>query len=500
MSAAPGGPGAAGLGTGVAADEVFSVEQHGMNHIPLEDRHGGPRELFGLWAGANLIFTYVIYGAIAVSFGVSFWEAVAALVLGNALFLLVGLGGISGPRAGSPTFVVSRAAFGPLGNLPAVFLGWLTIIGFGVVNAVVGTLALTALLGEVGIGGGDATKAVCLAVILLATFSAAVWGHATVAVMERWLAYALGVGVVLLLVFVLPDARLDFRGELGADTSFGAFLLAFFIFASGPFSYLNVPADYTRYMRPETPKRPIALWAAFGGMIPAIAMGLIGIAAATATDMTDPVAGLVTLTPGWFTVPFLAIVVGGSITNNILGLYSSGLVLQILGVPLQRSRTVIIDGILITIGAIYATFVSDFTTSLTNFLSLMVIWIAPWGAIYLVDILLRRNRFEAAELHRTDGGRYHYRGGLNPRALIALGVGIVAGGAFSNSIEFQGPLIDTIGGGDLSVVVGFVVGGAIYFVLMRSRIRRDGAEVEAGTAAAGVDERAVVGAGARGSA
>ena len=471
MSTPPADRGTSGLSTGVEADEVFSVEQHGMNPIPLADRHGHPRELLWLWTGANLIFTYIIYGALAVSFGVSFWGAVVALVLGNLLFLLVGLGGISGPRAGSPTLVVSRAAFGPLGNLPAAFLGWLTIVGFGVVNAVVGTLALTALAEEAGIAGGDTTRAVCLAVILVATFSVAVWGHATVAVLERWLAYALGVGAVLLLVLVLPDADLGARPELATDTSAGAWLLALFIFASGPFSYLNVPADYSRYLPPRTPSRPVALWAALGGMVPAIAMGLIGIAAATATDMTDPVAGLVSLTPGWFTIPFLAIVVGGSITNNILGLYSSGLVLQIMGVPLPRARTVIIDAILIAIGAVYATFVSDFTTSLTNFLSLMVIWIAPWGAIYLVDILLRRNTYDVRALHDVRGGAYRYAGGVNPRALVALLAGIVSGGAVANSAEWRGPLVDAIGGGDLSVFVGFLVGGGVYWALARRHVR-----------------------------
>lgn len=465
--------------TGVPTDEVFSVEQHGMDFIPLQDRHGQPRELFGLWAGSNLIFTYIIFGALAVGFGVSFWAAVAALVAGNVLFLLVGLGGVSGPRAGSPTFVISRATFGPLGNLPPVFLGWVTILGFGVVNAVVGTLALVALAGELGIAAGDGSQAVCLALVLLVTFAAAIWGHATVTALERWLAYALGAGAILLLIFVLPDADPGFRGELAAEDTFGALLLAFFVFASGPLSYVAVPADYTRYMAPDTPKRPIALWTTFGAMIPALAMGLIGIAAATATDMTDPVAGLIELTPSWFVVPFLAIVVAGSITNNILGLYSSGLVLQVLGVPLPRARTVIIDAVVIAIGAIYALFVSDFTTTLTNFLSLMVLWSAPWVAIYLVDIWLRRNRYDVAALHRTDGGRYHYRRGFNLRALVPLVAGIVAGGAFVNSAEFQGPLIDQISGGDLSVVVGFCVGGGLYYVLSRAHVRESTPEAVA---------------------
>jgi hypothetical protein len=33
----------------------------------------------------------------------------------------------------------------------------------------------------------------------------------------------------------------------------------------------------------------------------------------------------------------------------------------------------------------------------------MVIWIAPWTAIYLADMLLRRNHYDPEALHRRDG-------------------------------------------------------------------------------------------------
>src|SRR5437763_12573571 len=60
-------------------DEVFQVEEHGIDPIPESERHGGARDLFWLWFGSNLTFTYVINGALAVSFGLSFWQAVLAV-------------------------------------------------------------------------------------------------------------------------------------------------------------------------------------------------------------------------------------------------------------------------------------------------------------------------------------------------------------------------------------------------------------------------------------
>lgn len=61
------------LRTGVATDETFHIETHGIDYIPLADRHGRARELFWVWMGSNIIFTYIIIGAALASYGVSFW-------------------------------------------------------------------------------------------------------------------------------------------------------------------------------------------------------------------------------------------------------------------------------------------------------------------------------------------------------------------------------------------------------------------------------------------
>ena len=49
-----------------AAATAFAVEQHGIDHINESECRGRPFDLFWIWFGANLIFTYVIDGAIIV--------------------------------------------------------------------------------------------------------------------------------------------------------------------------------------------------------------------------------------------------------------------------------------------------------------------------------------------------------------------------------------------------------------------------------------------------
>jgi len=71
---------------GTYGDAVATVEPGGAEYIPLSERHGVPRTLFGTWTSPNLEFATVFVGVIAVSFfGQSFWAAVLAIVVGTGL-------------------------------------------------------------------------------------------------------------------------------------------------------------------------------------------------------------------------------------------------------------------------------------------------------------------------------------------------------------------------------------------------------------------------------
>ncbi|MFJ8949307.1 purine-cytosine permease family protein [Streptomyces sp. NPDC102381] len=449
-----------------ARDEVFQVEEHGIDPIPESERHGGARDLFWLWFGSNLTFTYVINGALAVSFGLSFWEAVLAVVLGGLTFFAISAAGMSGVRTGTATLVISRAAFGVRGNWPAGLLNWIVSIGYTIVNTVVGVLALQAICAELG-WHGTAARAASLAATLALTFAVALWGHATVQWAERWLAYALTIGFAAMLLFLLPGTD---TGAAPAPGGAAAWSLAFVVVLAGPISYVPMPADYTRYLPATTTMRALTWNGALGGLISSVALGVAGAAAATQADLTDAVAGTQGLLPGWFQPLFLALVLGGSVTNSIITLYSSSLNLQVLGIPWSRAKAILISAAVTAAGSLAALFLVDFTESLLSFLSLLVIVFAPWGGVFLTDMVLRRCRYDAESLHSGPAGRYWYRAGFSPAGLTALVVGMVFAALTCDSALWRGPLVAPLGGMDLSAL-GAVVAAVVYAALARTSAR-----------------------------
>ncbi|NBE56037.1 purine-cytosine permease family protein [Streptomyces boluensis] len=448
-----------------SGDEVFRIETHGIDPIPEAARHGSAKDLFWLWFGSNLTFTYVINGALAVAFGLSFWQAVGVVVIGGLAFFAISAAGFSGVRTGTATLVISRAAFGIRGNWPAGLLNWVVSIGYTVVNTVVGALALEAFCAHLGWTGLGA-RAFALTVTMALTFAVALWGHATVQLAERWLAYVLAAGFAALLVLVLPGTDVTASGPAPGAAGWS---LAFVVALAGPFSYVPMPADYTRYLPTGTSLRSLTWAGALGGFTSSVALGAAGAAAATQADLTDAVAGTESLLPDWFKPLFLALVLGGCVTNSIITLYSSSLNLQVLGIPWSRAKTIVISAAVTAAGSLYALFLTDFTTALLSFLSLLVIVFAPWGGVFLADMVLRRCRYDAAALHTPGAGAYWYRRGYHPAGLTALLTGIVFAALTCDSELWTGPLVAPLGGADLSLASSLVA-AAVYWALARRTV------------------------------
>ena len=93
-------------------------ELNSTNVIAENERRGKARDLFWPWCGANVSLLALSYGAFFLGFGISFWQATAAAIVGTTLsFLLVGFSSLAGKRSNATTMVLSRAAFGVKGNV-----------------------------------------------------------------------------------------------------------------------------------------------------------------------------------------------------------------------------------------------------------------------------------------------------------------------------------------------------------------------------------------------
>jgi purine-cytosine permease-like protein len=451
-------------------DAAWSIETHGIDIIPESDRHGKPSELFWLWLATNVIITYVIEGIIVASLGLSFYLALAAIVIGNLFYFVVGACGLPGPIAGTATLVIGRAAFGRRGSAFPTFLSWITIVGWEAVNFVLGTFALVALVQQVGIPVNATVKAICLGLTIIVTFAVAILGHATIVRLQTIFTWVLGIVVLGVLIQVLQHANVNASsGTLAASSPFATFILAVVIVAGlGPLSYVNIVADYNRYLPKATRGRSMIGWIVLGSLVPAILITLVGLVAAGATNMTDPIGGFKPLLAGWYFVVFMVIVVIGSMMNNVVGIYSGGLQLLALGLKVDRWKTIPLDGVLATGASVYAVFFHDFTSSMIQFLSLYIIWLAPWCAIYLTDMWMRRNKYDSQELVRNRGGEYWYRDGYNVGALIAWVVGAIVAGLTLNTTLWSNFIVThVIGGADVSIPAGMLAAGLTYFLLNR---------------------------------
>ncbi|MEV4163225.1 purine-cytosine permease family protein [Nonomuraea dietziae] len=445
------------------------VEVHGIDHIAEHERHGRARELFTVWAAANVNYLSLVVGGALILMDLSLWQALAVIVVGNLFWLAVGLLAVSGPASGTPSEVVMRAMFGIRGNRVNIAItGWVICICYIALNMAAAALAAFSLVEKAGIAPTTGVKIAVVAVIAALTLAISVYGHATIVKLYLPITVVLTAAFAVVAFSVLGNTDFGYQpAEPLTDGALWATLVAgVTLIASGPLSYTN-SADFSRYLPRTTSPSAIAGWTALGGFLPSVVVTSLGAFAATAVDMTDPQTALETILPRWFIPFFLLALVLGTISINAMTAYSSGLALQAVGVRIRRSLSVIVDGVLAVALTLYALLVSNFLDTVSNVLQLTVVLLGPSMAIYATDILLRRNQYDGLALtDESPGSPFWFTAGVNRAGALALTLGTTAAALCVNTL-YTGPLAHAMGGMDLALPVGVVVASAVYATLSR---------------------------------
>src|SRR4051794_25378831 len=367
--------------------KATAVEPGGAEPIPVEDRHGRPLQMFWTWVSPNMEFATIFVGIIAVLFfGLTFWQAVAAIVLGSALGAIShGILTSWGPERGLTQMVLSRRPFGYRGNLlPAGINAVVAGVGWFAVNSISGALALSALTGWSGY--------LCLVIGAILMLVVAFLGHNFVHLFERVAFPVLVVIFVAGLFVILPRTN---TGPVG-DAIPGGFWIALgatFGYTAGWNPYA---ADYARYLPPSTSKRA-GLFAGLGNFLGCIILETAGAAAVTAVgpanwNGANPTGSYISLMPAWLGgITLLAIFVG-AISANALNLYSAAISFVALGVKLPtafaRAAMALTMGIL---GLIVAIIALSHVEAYEGFLLVISYWIGPWLGVVFADRLLDKS-------------------------------------------------------------------------------------------------------------
>jgi nucleobase:cation symporter-1, NCS1 family len=437
----------------VVPDVPRGIEANGINTIAEGERRGSARELFKPWFASNIGVFGISYGAFCLAFGLSVAQSVVAGAIGLLVsFGAVGIVATAGPRGSVPTMVLSRAAFGVRGNRVPSALSWLLMVGWETVLVVLGTLATATVFDELGVHADGLVKALSLLVIAALTVAAGVAGFDLVMRLQGIITVVAGVLTVVFIALTLDEIDWSAATSLPGGSTESFIGVAILVATGFGFGWVNVSADYSRYLPRRTPSRGIFGWTLFGGAIGPFVLLVFGLLLAGSSKSlvddisADPVGALAVLLPTWFLVPFAIVVILGLVAAAVMDIYSSGLALLSVGVPIPRYVAATIDGaIMLVVATVVVFFTDDFLAQFTGFLITLGVPIAAWIGVMVADVITREE-YVSEELH-DPRGRY---GDVRALPLVLMAIGTVVGwGLVTNAaagwLDWQGYLLDPLG-------------------------------------------------------
>jgi nucleobase:cation symporter-1, NCS1 family len=445
-------------------DEFLKVESLGLEEVPESQRHGKPRDLGFLWAGAFVNYASVLTASLLTNyFGLGVWDGMLAVLLGSlAGALILGLLSNTGVRSGLPQIVFTRRILGGAGARAGAFLTLFLAVGWFAVDTVIAAQAGSQLLG----GGGRLATFAWTLVIAAVSVAVAVYGHKTIQVLETWGAVAFA--ALSLALFIALAGQMNWTAgpaKTGADYP-GAFVLGFMSCFALVASWYPFASDYSRYLPRSSSVGAVTWWPVAGIVLPMLLLGLFGLLIPTidpklaASDPNGPIA-VISKHGGWVAVPFFLFVIAGEIWANYLDVYTAGLVTLTLGVRLRRWQTALGCGVLGSLLATYAVLVTDFHSAYTDFLILTYLWAPAWAAVVLLTFFVFGDVRPAHALAAWVVGAACSLAFVNYPNLF--------GGVFPTAHFPNQPLIDFLHGADLSGLIGLVVAATLYTALRQAR-------------------------------
>jgi purine-cytosine permease-like protein len=195
----------------------------------------------------------------------------------------------------------------------------------------------------------------------------------------------------------------------------------------------------------------------------------------------DPIGALTSLLPTWFLIPFALIAILGLVGGAILDLYSSGLALVSIGVPIRRHQAAIIDAFIMLAGCIYIVWIADnFFYPFQGFLITLGVPVAVWSAIFVADVVMRKQAYIEKDLYDPQG----MYGSVNQGSIAVMILGTIVGwgfvtNTFASWLSWQGYFLGIIGGkegswafSNVGVIFALLIGFFGHLLLAKKTISK----------------------------
>ncbi|HVI38625.1 MAG TPA: cytosine permease, partial [Gaiellales bacterium] len=427
----------------------LAIETHGITPVPEDNRYGTPRRLFTVWFAPQMNMTGVFTGSLAIVFGLGFWLGLLAMVIGTLLGSLpVAYLSTWGPRTGTGQLPAARMAFGATVVLPAI-VQWLSSIAWD---------------GLVGLFGGEALSTllhipfwVGVLIVLALQGAVGIFGYELIHRVEAVMTVVLVIMFAVLTIKLLSgNHQIVTPPTVHHGDLVGSFILEVTVALSLAISWASYASDYSRYLPPSTPRKPV-FWYSMGGIVLGyIAIQAIGIAGAKALG-AETAAGVRDIMGGGFLGALALVVIAlASVGSNVMNDYSGSLALQTVGVRVRRP----ISALVVTVIAFFLILWmhgGNTSSRFENVLLFVGYWIPAFVAIVTIDWYYR-----ARGRHTVNPAR---ESTVQADAIVALITFVVAFGAsvpFMDTSIIVGPVAKAWHGADVAYFVNFGVAAIIY--------------------------------------
>ena len=466
---------------------IFDLEINGANVIQESERSGHARSLFWPWAGANVSLLALSYGAFFLGFGISFTQATIAAFVGTiGSFLLVGISSLAGKRSNAPTMILSRASFGVKGSRVPGALSYLVFVGWEIVLVSLATLATGTIFAR--IGGIERNLSLLLGFMVAVTLTVVggVLGFKVIMKLQKLLTISIVLMTLVYIALTIDNVSWSAVTSIPKG-NFQSFVGAVIFAITGiGLGWVNAAADYSRYLPRSVSSKSVVGWTVLGASTVPIILVIYGAALSGSSESLseaismDPIGALTTLLPTWFLFPFAFVAILGLVGGAILNLYSSGLALVSMGVPVKRYQAAIIDAVIMFGGAIYIVWVADnFFYPFQGFLITLGVPVAVWSAIFVADVLIRKKAYGEEDLFDPKG----IYGSVNAGSIALMIVGSIIGWGFVTNtfapwLKWQGYFLELIGGKDgpwaysnVGVIFALIIGFLGHILLASRKIK-----------------------------
>ena len=458
--------------------ESSPLYNHDLAPVPAGRRSWTTYNYAALWVSMSVnILTYIL-AANLVRGGMNWKQAVATIFLGNTIVLApMLLNSHPGARYGIPFPVLARASFGVLGANIAAVLRALVACGWFGIQSWIGGEAINTLLGTIWPAWRDYSygTAICFLAFWAINVLVIIKGIEYIRFLQGISApVLLGVGLLLLgWAYIKAGGfgpMLSAPSQFASTSDFLKFLVPALNGAVGFWSTvsLNIP-DFTRFAKDA---RGQAIGQAIALPLTMTLYAFIGVAVTSATvviygtAISDPIQLL-----SRFHSPVAVII---SLVAIVLATLNVNIGANIVS-PANDFSNLWPRKISFKLGGVITCFVgvammpwkllANHRTFIFGWLGGYAAILGPVAGIMICDYFLIRKKYLVVNDLYLCNGEYEYSGGFNGRAVAALGIG--------SAVALIGLVVPSIRVlYDYSWFVGFVVAFLVYWMLMRSKVKR----------------------------